>query len=514
MNKKTLSKIATSVSLILFLTAIISWGYTQLSVQEKQADIDLYTLIPAECDAILETRDINALYNNIRHSCFNREYNDLHVSELLSFLTGHLESFANQQAHGLSSEMSQLLVSFHHPGSTYDQVVYGRMSESDKTFVKELMQRNISPQFPPKTLEYKGERITIYPLGKEFLACYFQPGFFAVSLQKNLIEKVIDAHKENRNVCSDARFERLRKGRKRNEPLTLYLHHPQTDIHWMEFDIRMNAEAIYLTGGQATDDTCRIFGSPLQEQLALMSDAELPGHIQMMYQLPFVLAKENDPAPHNGHTLEEWLEANECREVDVIMFTPQAEEGTPQQLLTIPLTTESTALMRQELKRTRKAIASYWVQGQHYPVWSYEGGEQLPHYFITPPPVRDYCLTFYKDKMLVATAPDILLSYLREMTALPQTAWTHNRPLYQYCLNDLAEEANFTLVADMSDLMEEPLDTLPAHPTRMLPTFFFKHKEFFRNFMLSTQFIYTNGQINTNLILTYQGDSLLRKSSN
>lgn len=512
MNKKTLSRIATSVSIILFLTAVISWGYTRLSMQEKQTTTDLYTLIPSECDAILETKNINTLYNNIHHSCFNQEYNDLRVSKLLDFLINNLEELTNQQAHGLSPDMNQLLISFHQPGSAYDQVIYGRMNESDKTFIEEFMQRNTSPTFRPKTAEYKGEHITIYPLGKEFLACYFQPGFFAISLQKSLIEKVIDAHKENRNICTDERFNKLRKKNKRNEPLTLYLHtteHP--DIQWLEFDIRMNAEAVYLTGGQIANDTSLLFGSPMQRQMPLINYTELPGHIQLMYQLPFAQDMDEDAFGDTPHLLESWLAENDCQEIDAILFTPQEQPDSALQLLTIPLENGYAEEMQNELKRSRKALTGYWLHGTFYPIWSYEGGEKMPCYFITRPHVRDYCLTFYKDKMLVATTPEILLGYLKEMTSQSADGQVHNRQLYQYCLNDLAEQSNFTMIADMNDLIGSGIDSLPVHPTRLLPEFFFKHKDFFRNFMFSTQFIYTNGQINTNLILTYQGDSLLRK---
>lgn len=511
MNKKTLSRIATSVSIILFLTAVITWGYTRLSIREKQTETDLYTLVPRECDAILETKNIHTLYKNIQHSCFNQEYNDLHISKLLNFLTDNLEKLANQQAHGLSPDMSQLLVSFHQPESTYDQVIYGKMNEDDKTFIERIMQSDSSPTFPPKTVEYKGERITIYPLGKEFMACYFQPGFFAISLQKKLIEKVIDAHKEHRSICTDAQFDKLRKRNKRNEPLTLYLHdtqHPQ--IQWLEFDIRMNAEAVFLTGGQMANDTCLLFGSPIHRQMPLINDTELPGHIKMMYQLPFAQDIGEDTTANNTfRPLEKWLAEHDCQEVDAIMFTSQEQPDSSLQLLSIPLKKSNAEEMQDELKRSRKALAGHWLQGTFYPIWSYEGGEKMPHYFITRPHVRDYCLTFYKEKMLVATTPEILLDYLKEMTSQPDGQEPHNRQLYQYCLNDLAEQANFTLVADMNDLMGTTMDNHP--PTRLLPAFFFKHKDFFKNFMFSTQFIYTNGQINTNLILRYQGDSLLRK---
>ena len=61
MKKKQYTYIILACAAII-LIAFSWWGYSQLSIQEKQADINLYTLVPADCEAILETNDLNALY--------------------------------------------------------------------------------------------------------------------------------------------------------------------------------------------------------------------------------------------------------------------------------------------------------------------------------------------------------------------------------------------------------------------------------------------------------------------
>lgn len=512
MNKKGLSRIAVSICTVLFLTGVILWGYIKIGLHEKQADIDLYTLVPAECEAILETRDINMLYKNIRQSCFQKEYNDLHVSELLNFLTANLETLSNQQAHGLSTEMSQLLISFHQPGTTHDQVVYGRISESDKDFIKELMLRNSSPQFPPKTVKYKGEEITIYPLGRNFLACYFQRGFFAISLQKRLIEEVIDAYKDKRSINENRVFAATRKQHKRNEALSLYLRSSQPQDKWKEFDIRMNAGAIYLTGGENTGEACTILGNELTKQTPLnrIDETGLPRRIQTMWQRPFILQADSLQEAEEARFMG-WLTKYGCQEVDAIVFTPLEKEKIQRQILLFPMTESHVEEIKRELRYYRRAVARHIVQGVTHYVWKYPSRQELHPYFALPQEEEqtDYFISFYKHCMLVATDAETLKDYIEEVSAPHEMRPTENKLLYEYCLNDLAEQAHFTMVTDMNDMMNSTTEPTPQGDSWGLPLFFYKHKEFFKNFMLSTQLIYADGSLNTNLILTYQGDSLL-----
>lgn len=548
MSKKTLYKLTVSFSIALFLTGIIYWGYAQLNLQEKSTAIDLYNLVPMECEAILETNNINTLYQTIRSSQFSKDYESLKVSEILRFLTADLDQLSKHQAHGLSTEMSQLLISFHQPGNIHDQVVYGRFSENDKTFINELMQSNTSPQFPPKTIKYKGEKITIYPLGKNFLACYFQPGFFAISFEERLIEKVIDAHKFNHSVSTDSLFMSIRKRKKRSEPLALYLKSDQIEMghsdneksvqqitlaHWSEFDIRMNEECIYMVGRSLDTDTSHSFGNMLKEYQPIhrINGDNLPQHVQMVYQVPFAnslpIAKykhqsnigynidtkaERDSICAKGNeVLLEFLKQHFRQEMDVIVFNHKNSPSTSKELLRIPLNDDiGEKEAERDLRRTATTtrVATYWIKRETFPVFKFNKSNFLHPYYVTHPTEDEYYMTFYRNVLLVAKAPETLKDYIESASEngmydeIP--SMYNNKPLYKYCLNDLAEQANFTLVADMGEIMSR---TPLSDEQYILPSFFFRHKDFFKNFMFSTQIIYTNGQMNTNLILTYQGDS-------
>ena len=134
----------------------------------------------------------------------------------------------------------QLLVSFHHPGTTHDQVIYGRFGNGDISSINKLIQKSIGNTHNPKKQTYKGEEIIIYPIGKDFLACYIQPGFFAASFQKKLIEQVIDTYQNENSVSQNESFISLGKQRKHNEQLSLYLHPEGNNQAWQHYEIRMS----------------------------------------------------------------------------------------------------------------------------------------------------------------------------------------------------------------------------------------------------------------------------------
>ena len=58
--------------------------------------------------------------------------------------------------------------------------------------------------FSPKKEKYRGKTIAVYPLGNnDFLAVYSEAGFYVVSYQKSLIEKVIDAREDEEKALSN-----------------------------------------------------------------------------------------------------------------------------------------------------------------------------------------------------------------------------------------------------------------------------------------------------------------------
>lgn len=515
MEKKKLFTYIIPACAAIILIAISWWGYTQLSFQEKQADIDLYTLVPADCEAILETNDINALYKSIYNSHYIQQYDYLQVSDLLNLLTNNIENLSRQQAHGLSTEMNrQLIISFHQPSTTRDQVIYGRFGHGDIHSINTLMQESIGSTHTPKKLKYKGEEIIIYPIGKDFLACYIQPGFFAVSFQEKLIEKVIDTYHQGNSVNKNKSFNSLHNQTKHDEQLSLYLHAEENKHVWKHYEIRMNASAIYLTSNQSTKDTIskQSNTTPLLERT---DGTNLPNRIQMMAQFPIGQTSIADSIA-SSTTLHKILIENECNEMNLILFSqPTSPDTMHHQLLMVAIPMQHLDNLKSQLRfpLSAKRRASLWIQGNPYPIWQCPADTILNIYYLSEQTGHEHWLSIYQNYLLIATDKETLQNYLTEVVNNQDnnTYANGNHIVYQYCLGDLAEKANFTMVADLSDIINYHPSIAENNP--LIPSFFFKHKEFFKHFMLSRQFIHADGHISSQVILTYQGDSVLIKQA-
>lgn len=509
MKKRSLYITCAFLGLFL-LIGCIRWGYKQLYLQEQHAEINLYTLVPADCIAMLETNDINTLYNSINYADFYHEYQDFHVSDILDFLTKDLDKLTSQQAHGLSAEMSQLLVSFHTPDSSQDQIVYGRFGSNDRAFIKRILKHYNPNQYTPKKNIYRGEEITIHPVGNNFLACYIQQNYFVISLQKKLIERVIDTIKDGNSINNDGNFSAIRSQRKHNEHATLYLRFAYTPSCWEEFNIRMNSKSIFLTGGEEIADTCHFFGNHIIQQKAIdiIDETELPTNIQMLYQHSLINDTSTTETSEKGKSLLSYLQHYGNNEVSGIMFTSNISRESLQ-LLMFRLPQSDAAKMQQEfrLDKNAKRKATIWIDGKAFPQWQYEVNDKLYDYLFIKPTAPTYTISYYGDYMLVAENTEILRSYLEEVaTPQKETGRNINKPLYRYCLSDLSEQANYTMITDMSEIVGND-SIFQLLNKNLIPSFFYKHKDFFRNFMFATQLIYNDGLISTNIIFTYQGDS-------
>lgn len=509
MERKRIYAFIIPLVIVGILAAFCGWGYSRLSTQEELVGVDLYTLVPADCEAVLETKDIDALRKTIQSSPYINRHGLEEVSYLMGLLVHHIETFSRQQAHGLSTEMNrQLLVSFHQPGSTHDQVVYGRLGNGDIGHFTKLMQQSTGSAFPPKKLKYKGEEIVIYPLGKDFLACYFKSGFFALSLQEKLIEKVIDSYMEEKeSLGRSAAFDTLRKQTKHNEQLALYLPAKGDDEAWAHFEIRMNESAIYLTSNHSLADT---YGQIGEEMLVERTDGGyLPKQVLMMVQsalnLPDTLNETTE-----SHTLSQVMGEHGAREVTSIRFSPSSSDTEPHQLLIIPLHTDRQEELKQDLRFSlgAKRRPSIWTRDFAVPVWQCEADSLLSTYFILPPSTPTECWAgIWKESLLLATGRETLQTYIEEMQTNTYEEGTSHEA-FQQSLGDLAEQANYTLVADMNSLVNSDSTECDEYYS-MIPSFFFKHKEFFKHFMLSVQHINHDEQVHTHLILSFHGDSTL-----
>lgn len=255
MRLKTVAKLSVFISVLLFCVAVGFYAIARLDMTERNREVDLYSLVPSDCVGVLESDNISAFLNEIPSLNYGKELDGFQFPGLFEFLLHQLNEYAVQNAHGLSSQMNHLMVSFHAQGSVRDQVLYFRMGGSDQQMLEDMLKEYAPSNFLPKEEKYRGKTIWVYPLGQdEFLAAYSGAGFMALSYQKRLIEQVIDAKLDKNSLNVDPVFSQILAKKKSHHFLTLYgrsaaMPFLNSDAPcWCEFEFHLNSDVLYLTG--------------------------------------------------------------------------------------------------------------------------------------------------------------------------------------------------------------------------------------------------------------------------
>lgn len=254
MRLNTMVKLVTIISVLLFSIAVGYYAFVQLNMTNRNHNVDLYSLVPADCTGVLESDDISAYLHELPNLSYGRELERFQFPGLFGFIIDALEGYATESAHGLSHQLNRLLVSFHEPYGVDDQVVYFQVGTVDETFLSDLFREYMPGHFLSKEEEYRGETIVVYPLShEEYLSVYAEDGFVVVSFQKKLVEKVIDAKLDETSLSDDTSFSRIWNNKKKHF-LTLYTYESTGLMSelgmscWNEYDFQVNSDVLYLTG--------------------------------------------------------------------------------------------------------------------------------------------------------------------------------------------------------------------------------------------------------------------------
>ena len=288
MRLKTIVRLGTLASVILFALAIGYYAFMHLGMVGNDREISLFSLVPANSIGVLESDNINAFYTEYPQLNYHRELDEFRFPCLFDFLISELNDYTRENAHGLSDQMSRLLVSFHSPGTFRDQVVYFHLGMADEHVLSDMLQEYLPGNFLPKEEEYRGKTMLIYPLSSdEFLATYTEKDFAVLSYQKRLVEEVIDAQLDETALADDRMFSSILEKKKSQHVLTLYgrsASMPFLEIGedcWSKYDFYMNSDVVYLMGntyvseGSAGPDewTKRLEAIPVVDEEGLMVSA-------------------------------------------------------------------------------------------------------------------------------------------------------------------------------------------------------------------------------------------------
>ena len=255
MRMKTVVKLGTILSVLLFVLAVGYYAFMRLDMMDRNRDVNLFSLVPSSSVGVLESNNVHAFFDDYSMLNYSDELEKMQFPGLFNFLIHGLNMYAGDNAHGLSYQMNQLVVSFHQPVTPHNQVVYLRLGMADEQLLSDMLREYVSGNFLPKEEEYRGKKILIYPLSHdEFLATYTEEGFVVLSYQKRLVEEVIDAQLDETALGYDTVFSRVLDKKKSKDFLTLYGRSssiPSLNLDsntWSEYDFHLNSDVVYLTG--------------------------------------------------------------------------------------------------------------------------------------------------------------------------------------------------------------------------------------------------------------------------
>jgi hypothetical protein len=230
--------------------------YEKIALREQNRDINLFSLVPEESEAVLEIKDVHSFFSKLEGTAYYPHFMDAESSQLIRLLHRNIGLLSSQQTHGLSGRANRLLMSFHAPGTGRDQVVYGSLSPDDHHSLRLAFEQSGVMKDYAKEADYRGEKIWIVPLNnEEFISCYVRKNFFAISYEKHLLERVVDAYlDENKSVLKDPLFKQLTRSHSKSQHSTYLYMRARPFCAWADFNLRLHDRVIYMIGeGHAGD---------------------------------------------------------------------------------------------------------------------------------------------------------------------------------------------------------------------------------------------------------------------
>lgn len=526
MKLRTIVKIAVTSSVVLLCAGFVMYSFFRLSAADGQRNFNLYELVPATTSAVFATDDVLEFVTETDNLTCSKERQYLYVSKLFSYLKHSLYELSEDSPHGLSRQMNQMLISFHAPDSERDQVLYCRLGEGDKELIDRFVQKYISSLYPPKTFDYKGEKIIIYPMADgDFLACYLTSGFMVLSFQKKLIEEVIDTYKKGDSLADDPAFMQINAPKKSRAVATIYTR-VNGMIGWTEFDMKMKDDYVYFTGVSHDPDTCIAFINQLRQQESVKG---FPGEVlpsttfyfskQSVTDWNSLLAygdsREYIPAgvdddsgmQERNREISRYLMENTGHDLVTCLFQREdtLRDAASVLSLSVPDVTEAERMMR-SLTNTASSVERHknpritfcYTADKAYPVYRLPQTTLFTQLSSFVEPASELYAAFYAGRLLLAPDEDSLSDYILR---LDKGEVLDSAVTYKAGMSNLSDSYHFMLMADFEHLFRQV-----EKQGCFVPDFFVRNAEFFRNFILFAQFTCADEVAYPTIVLKYKAD--------
>ena len=511
------SSIHVVIAVVIVLLCIGTGVYSFLSLRaaDDETELNLYSLVPDDATAVIETDRMAELVNDVDNLHCSRDGYYLYFSDLFVYTKNYLYAWTNDAPHGLSPQMNKVLLSFHGPDNPENQVMYCSLGSGDIEMMKQFIRKYASGKYPPKSIDYKGETIHIYPVPDgRFLSAFYSSEFIAVSFRKPLIEKVIDTYRSGRSLIDDATFQLMHEGRRPGVSATVYTRiraidmGPSTDERlspvlslgeWSEFDLRFDGDGIYCSGVSHQSDSLSAFFRQLgcRQPLIGLPGERLPSstffHVHspvldsatLSYFVP-VVPLAGDSTVGSGSPL--WRlrrpgEEGPALSSELVEFITDEGEG---EMLTCLFLSSDEADVRP------CAVLSLTVADGVRAERRLQAMEREAKTAATPfLPWR-----MHRGRLLLAPDERSLQAYVK---AIEGGDVLEDVPAYQAGTSPLSSSYGFLMMADLSRLTRPEWQGC----VKAIPGFFLRQARFFRHFYLSAQFTSGDGTVYPNLTLMY-----------
>ncbi len=521
MKLKLILRLAVCVSVILLCAVFGIYSFLWFSAEEHRQDFDLYTLVPQDAVAVLETDRLGELVTGIDSMRCSREGHYLYASDLFVYLKEGIYALLKEAPHGLSVQMDKMLLSFHAPDNPMNQVLYCAMGSGDYELVESFIRKYSQGVFPYKNSDYEGATIRIYPLtdGK-FLAVYLTRDFLVVSLQKRLVEQVIDAMRKKKSLHHLESFRNLQGEHHNHAVATIYLRMKQVEMGkaqdslttkapvggWTAYDLKLEEEAIYCSGITRDTDNENTFVHMLKQQQPMSVDFGMLLPSTTLFYSGFSMTDKaqlwnfftRQSAVTDSVSAARWLafleDYTEKRGMTAVFGSPQQPDSVKAcAVLSLPLT-------RLEEVENYLASAGTRFRGGHQEGMRYfHLSDATLFTALTGISASDgVYATVLSGYLVLSSSPDSLTAYVR---LLRSGSVLEGDPTYEQMLHTLSSTCRFLMMADVSRLLQQPEEYW-----HLLPSYIVQHARFFRSFVVAIQFTSAEEMVFPNMVLSYRSE--------
>ena len=543
MKPQLLIRTLTIIFVVLLCAGIGVYSFWCLDREEHLRGFNLYTLVPQDAVAVLETDYVERLMDDVEHLSCSADGRYLNVSELFTCLKSRLHAMLEKAPHGLSKQMSRMLISFHAPDSPMNQVLYCGLGAADYDVADAFLNGHSKGAFSLKTFNYRGKKIYIYPMENGlFLSVYITRHFMVASFQKKLVEQVIDTYlNKKKSLLKQPGFESAYESKRSGSSATVYVKLGAVKMgaasdtmpicaqlgDWCAFDVQLDGDIIYCAGMyDGADSLSNTYMNALRRQQPLegFPDAYLPASTFYYHcwsasdkGAVFRYADSLHYAPTNDTKTKQYdrMYADFVTDyggesmISAYFMPADTADKLPCSVLIISLKNELSAerqlrsliyAMPQDKELFPSGPSSlqkylYYAGSRRLRVYQLPGAAAFAQ--LTGVVEGEFCTfaCFYRGCLLMAPDMRSLSSYImaiekgEQANAICETEW----------LEALSSSYNSLIVMDM-----EKLSCQPAGYLRQVPAFFLKHATFFNHFLITIQLTCAEGIVYPCLTLFYK----------